>query len=100
MKRHALKICIGLFVIISAAATLLCLYFSDNIENMKKTVNTESKVLDKRLSSTDPVANIDKPFNTDNLLSRIRSNWTRSPEIPKKDLPTSVLLQNSPTSRR
>lgn len=95
MKRHALKIFIGLYIVLFSAVVLLCLHFSSKMQDMKNTVQMESRVIADRLSSTDEVDKIDKPFDTGNLLNRIRSNWTRTPEIPDKDLPTSALVPPS-----
>ena len=91
MKKHGLKILIGVFLLILAAIIWAGMSLRGRVRKMSNAVKTQAEVLKKNSQSTQRSANTGTDFQSGQVLNRIRSNWSRSPEVPERSFPTEVL---------
>jgi hypothetical protein len=97
VKKHGLKIMIGAYIVVYAATIWLCGSTMGRVRKLSNAVKTQAQVVKQHLSDPTPVAEMQNPFNSGDVLNRIRSRWSRAPEVPERAFPSNV-LQAGPES--
>lgn len=92
MRKYGLKIFIAFYVILTIGVILFCLNFRSTINSTANEVETDTQVLRQRLDSSESGESFEESVETEDILSRVRDNWTRTPKISDEPLPDHVLM--------
>ncbi|MFW6044764.1 MAG: hypothetical protein ACOCR1_03375 [Planctomycetota bacterium] len=91
LKRHGLKILIGLYTLLLIGGIIGGLSAKKRINSLSNRVTTMARVLNERLSSTDKPGNTGSRPPNEDAYDHIQSQWTELDDVPPDDFPDVIM---------